>query len=223
MAKSNRERVGEIMDALKSGLGPYILRQYKFVYKSNYLQELELALYSGAFSVSLPDEAAALEKIDTQGWLKLMFNKWNDMFRDKLGHNERSYVSELMTARNKWAHQDPFTNEQAQRVADTAKLLLEAVNATDEASAAASHSNELLRLRYEREARNAAKQPAGVTDAPRTTDATLKPWRQVIEPHPDVRTGRFVQAEFAADLAAVMRGKPLPNMVRRARSSAARI
>ena len=121
-----------------------------------------------------------------------------------------SYVSEMMTARNNWAHQESFTNEQAQRVADTAKLLLQAVNATDEANAAGGHSNELLRIRFEREATNAAKQPPRVADMPRTTDATLKPWRQVIEPHPDVRSGRFVQAEFAADLAAVLRGEAAP-------------
>ena len=42
MAKSNRDRVGEIMDLLKDGLGPYVLRQYKFVYKVNYLKEMEL-------------------------------------------------------------------------------------------------------------------------------------------------------------------------------------
>ena len=210
MAKSNRDRVGEIMDLLKGGLGPYVLRQYKFIYKSKYLKEMELALYTGAFSVSLPDDAAALKKVDTQGWLKLMFSKWNDVFREKLGHNERSYVSELMTARNNWAHQDSFTNEQAQRVADTAKLLLEAVNATDEAAAAGGLSNELLRIRYEREMTQATKQPPKSVDAPRTTDASLKPWRQVIEPHPDVRSGRFAQAEFAADLAAVLRGEAAP-------------
>ena len=57
---------------------------------------------------------------------------------------------------------------------------------------------------------SAAKQPPKVIDVPRTTDAALKPWRQVIEPHPDVRSGRFVQAQFAADLAAVMRKVAAP-------------
>ncbi len=210
MAKSNRERVGEIMDLLKSGLGPYALRQYKFVYKAKYLEELELQLYDGGLNISLPDEAAALKNIDTQGWMKVMFYSWNEVFKDKLGHNERSYVSELMTARNKWAHQNPFTNDEAHRVADTAKLLLEAVNATDEAAASAGISNELLRIRFKRQAVSAAKQPPKAADAPRTTDAALKPWRQIIEPHPDVRSGRFMQAEFAADLAAVMRNVAAP-------------
>ena len=36
---------------------------------------------------------------------------------------------------------------------------------------------------------------------------TLKPWREVITPHPDVAAGRYQQAEFAADLAQVLSGK----------------
>jgi predicted AAA+ superfamily ATPase len=34
-----------------------------------------------------------------------------------------------------------------------------------------------------------------------------KPWREVATPHPDVATGRYRQAEFAADLAQVLSGK----------------
>ncbi len=35
---------------------------------------------------------------------------------------------------------------------------------------------------------------------------TLKPWREIAEPHSDVREGRFQQAEFAADLSRVHAG-----------------
>ncbi len=38
----------------------------------------------------------------------------------------------------------------------------------------------------------------------------LKPWREVVTPHPDVAAGRYQQAEFAADLAQVMRGAAEP-------------
>ena len=211
MAKSNRERVGEMMDLLKSGLGPFVLRQYKSRYRGQYLKEMELKLYNPPFSISLPDEATALERLDAQACLKLMVFNWKEAFRDRLGNAERSYANELMAARNAWAHQKTaFSNEEARRVAETAKLLLQAVNATEEAAVAAGHYNDLLRLQFERDARNATKQPAKATDVPRTTDATLKPWRQVIEPHPDVRSGGFVQAEFAADLAAVVRGEAAP-------------
>jgi predicted AAA+ superfamily ATPase len=40
-----------------------------------------------------------------------------------------------------------------------------------------------------------------------TGDKSIKPWREVIAPHPDVREGAFQQAEFAADLWQVHLGK----------------
>ena len=214
MAKSNRERVGEIMDLLKSGLGPYVLQQYKFVHKGKYLEQLELRLRDGGVNISLPDEAEALGKIDTQGWMKVMFFSWNDVFKDKLGHSERSYVSELMTARNKWAHQNPFTNEEAYRVADTATLLFQAVDAMPAAEAAAEHARELLRIRFDREADRSVKQQEQLStpmDAfVRHTPVGLKPWRQVVQPHPDVRKGQYTLSEFSADLAQVVQGKASP-------------
>ena len=40
---------------------------------------------------------------------RLIWQKWNEIFKEKLGQSERNYVSELMTARNDWAHQNAFT------------------------------------------------------------------------------------------------------------------
>ena len=34
----------------------------------------------------------------------------------------------------------------------------------------------------------------------RKPQGSLKPWREVVTPHPDVASGRYKQAEFAADL-----------------------
>jgi len=39
---------------------------------------------------------------------------------------------------------------------------------------------------------------------------SLKPWREIIIPHPDVLSGTFQQSEFAADLTAVRTGKATP-------------
>ena len=36
--------------------------------------------------------------------------------------------------------------------------------------------------------------------------AGLRPWREVVQPHEDVATGNFTQAEFAADLSKVHGG-----------------
>ncbi len=212
MAKSNRDRVSEIMDALKAGLGPFVLREYKFSYKgSRYLQEIELTLNTNAYSAPhLPDEETALREVDVQGWLNLMVRRWNDVFRSKLGHSERSYASELLTARHDWAHQAAFTNDQAYRVADTAARLLLAVSAPGEAQIVQNIAQELLRLRYEAEQKVSKKTTAPLSEAPATTSPGLRPWRLVVKPHPDVASGRYIQAEFAADLAQVVQGKADP-------------
>ncbi len=39
---------------------------------------------------------------------------------------------------------------------------------------------------------------------------SLKPWREVVKPHRDVSSGRYQRAEFAADLAQVLRGDAQP-------------
>ncbi|MCC6801844.1 MAG: DUF499 domain-containing protein [Anaerolineae bacterium] len=212
MAKSNRDRVGEVLDALKEGLGPFVLREYKQFHKGGrYLQEIELTLNSGAYSAPhLPDEAAALAKVDIQGWLNLMVRQWNDIFREKLGKSERSYVGELQDARNDWAHQKPFTNDEAYRAADTATRLLEAIGAPTHAQITREVAQELLRLRFEAEAKQAKKQTGPLDEAKPLTSPGLKPWRLVVKPHPDVASGRYIQAEFAADLAQVVQGKADP-------------
>ena len=211
MAKSNRDRVGEIMDTLRSGLAPFILREFNATYGGVFLQEIELTLTTNAYSSDhLPDINAAIEKVDIHGWLNLMWRKWNEVFRTKLGHAERNYVSELMTARNAWAHQAAFTNDDAYRVADTATRLLEAIGAPKEAQVTKDIAQELLRLRFQSEAKKSKKKTGSLDEAPTTTTPGLRPWRMVVKPHPDVASGRYIQAEFAADLAQVVQGKADP-------------
>ena len=210
MAKSNRVRVGEIMDVLRDALGPYVLAQFKARYRGKYLQEMEYLLYELNRPQHLPDEAAALEKLDIQSWLNLMNRKWNEVFRDKLSQTERNYISELRDARNKWAHQNAFSNDNAYRAADTAIRLLQAIGADKQAQAANVHAQQLLRQRFDRDAQKSARQSAALDDVLRTTTAGLKPWRLAIQPHEDVTSGRYTQAEFALDLSDVVQGKAAP-------------
>ena len=211
MAKNPREYIGDALDALQDGLGPFVARQFKMRYSArHYLQEMDDTLNAHSPGVALRVEAD-LNRVDALGWLNLIIRRWDEAFAKKLGAAERSYANELRETRHDWAHQKKrFTNEEAKRFCDTAKLLLQAVNATEQAAQVERFHQELSREHYERQAASAAKQPPKVTDAPRTTDAALKPWRQIIEPHPDVREGNFRQAEFAADLAAVMRNAAAP-------------
>ncbi|RMG75788.1 MAG: ATP-binding protein [Chloroflexi bacterium] len=211
MAKSNRERVGDVMDALRAGLGPFILREYKYVYRAaDYLQQIEAALSSKSYTLPpLRTEEDALYEIDVQGWLQLMIYNWREVFSQKLGHVQRSYVSELLNARNDYAHQRPFLTEDAARVADTAERLLADVGATEEANICRNIRDELRRLVFDAQAKKSVKaqksSPKSSTETITTLEG-LKPWRLVVRPHPDVEGNRYIQAEFAADLAAVVRG-----------------
>ncbi len=209
MALSNRERVGRVLDALVEGLAPYVVREYRMVYKNDFAREIDAALTSDRFE--LPREAFAdvetlLTYLDAQNTLNLMFRRWNEVFQEKLGHPGRNYTGEMMTARIDWAHQKAFTNDEAYRVADTAARLLKMVSAAEQAAYVEEIGRELLRLRFESEAKKAKKSTGELVEKKISTPVGLKPWREIVQPHPDVASGRYLQAEFAADLAQVLAG-----------------
>ncbi len=53
----------------------------------------------------------------------MLWDQWNQVFSRTLGFSERSIVSELRETRNKWAHQNAFSSDDAYRALDsTARL-----------------------------------------------------------------------------------------------------
>ena len=58
---------------------------------------------------------------------------------------------------------------------------------------------ELLRVRFDEQSRSERRKQAGTT-VESAAATSLKPWREVVAPHADVASGRYQQAEFAADL-----------------------
>ncbi len=110
----------------------------------------------------------------------------------------RYLVSELRDHRNKWAHQESFSSDDAYRALDSVGRLLAAVSApqSDELDRL---KMELLRVRFDEQARGERRKQAG-TAIESTAAAGLKPWREIVTPHKDVASGRYQQAEFAADL-----------------------
>jgi len=216
MAKSNRDRIGDVLIALRDGLAPFVLREYRMVYKKNYLTVLRNTLERDASH--LPHDAfdspeKVIYNLDAQAWLKAIMFNWRDVFQAKLGHAERSYVSELLDFRNKSSHQgrgQTFSNDDAYRAADTATRLLKAIGAPTEGELTQEIAKELLRLRFDAEQKKSKKGTSDLSTAPTLTTPGLQPWRMVVQPHPDVSSGRYVQAEFAADLAQVVQGKADP-------------
>ena len=194
MAITNHERVGKAMDLLKQGLGPFVEREFKSCYRDQ--ASIQAIRYLGEDRLMA---GKAISSWDAAGLLKLMWEAWNEVFRNTLGPVERSLVSELRDLRNKWAHQHAFSGDAAYRAFDSAGLLLTAISATPQADEIEKAKNELLRLRFDEQVRSEKRRSAGTAIEGAAT-ANLKPWREVVTPHRDVASGRYQQAEFAADL-----------------------
>src|SRR5271157_5085567 len=200
MAINNHERVGKAMNSLKEGLSPFVEREFKNSYKDRALTEA--ARFLGEDRISA---GKAIGEWDVAGLLKLMWEAWNDVFRRTLGPAERSLLSELRDHRNKWAHQQSFSSDDAYRALDSASRLGMAVSAP-QADEIEKMKMELLRLRFDEQARSEKRKSAG-TAIESAAVSGLKPWREVVTPHKDVASGRYQQAEFAADLWQVQLGQ----------------
>lgn len=68
---------------------------------------------------------------------------------------------------------------------------------------------ELLRVRFDDQTRGEKRKSAGAAIETGVI-GSLKPWREVVMPHDDVASGRYQQAEFAADLWQVHLGEGTP-------------
>jgi predicted AAA+ superfamily ATPase len=194
MAMTNHERVGKALEQLKTGLGPFVDREIKSA-----IQTKSLTLQAVRSFAEDPMLAnRPIPEWDASGLLKLMWETWNDVFKRTLGFPERSLVSELRDWRNKWAHQQTFSSDDTDRALDSIERLLLAVSA-GQSDEVRKMKMELRRLVADELARGERRKSAG-TAIESAAAGNLKPWREVITPHKDVASGRYQQAEFAADL-----------------------
>ncbi|MCW8087706.1 DUF499 domain-containing protein [Roseococcus sp. MDT2-1-1] len=143
---------------------------------------------------------------DQQALLKTMMAFWKDAFAMVLGHPERSYVSELLEVRNRLSHNENFTYDDAERALDTMRRLMEAISAGETAEQISKMRDTILRTKFTELQRNEERRKTQRLDISVETVAGLLPWREIVEPHQDVATGEFMQAEFAADLGKVHSG-----------------
>src|SRR5256712_3992979 len=200
MAITNHERVGKVLELLKAGLAPFVEREFKNLYKGQALAEAQKIMTSERLDANRPFAAW-----DAAVLLRLMWEAWNAVFRRTLGQAERTLVSELRDVRNRWAHQEPFSTDDAYRVLDSAGRLLTAVSAP-QADEVEKMKMELLRVRFDEQVRTEKRKSANSAIESQAA-TTLTPWREVVSPHKDVASGRYQQAEFAADLWQVHMGE----------------
>lgn len=196
MAKTNHTRVSEALDLLNEGLRPFVERELRTAHGDNWQDAVKTSIRKDRGAVKTVKKGEI--NWDTHNLLFVMWDQWNIVFRNTLGHAERSLVSELREIRNRWAHQTTFSSDDTYRALDSIGRLLTAVSAPQEKELE-NQKTELLRLRFDEQRRNEMRK-----DTFKPTEGNpkggLKPWRQVVTPHEDVVSGKYQQAEFAADL-----------------------
>ena len=196
----------------------YIGQEMNAVYHDAWWQEVLTALsdqhdlpYSGSY-------AELTDALDIANCLRLFDRRWNDVFRQKLSKDYRTWATELMGVRNKVSHigQQDLEQSFAERALDTMALLCAGIDAEGAEEIRALYR----KARYGSENGSIAAAAAGdalprPTVSVKTSDGVLTrtpgqnlpSWRNVMQPHPDVAEGRYHQAEFAADLAQVARNE----------------
>jgi len=197
MAVTNYERVGKALDLLKIGLVHFVEREMESGYGDAWQEKAQ----EGIRNARDWEVRKGQVQWDVHLLLSVMWGHWNVVFNKTLGHAERSLVSELRDIRNRWAHQQTFSSDDAYRALDSIVRLLTAV-AAEEAQQVEEMKQELLRVRFEEQARQQRRKQA-VLPVEGHPSAGLQSWRDIMTPHPDVASGRYQQAEFAADLAQV--------------------
>jgi len=190
MVMPNNERVGRGLDAVRDGLQPVCEAAWLAKYGEDWMNV-----------VNGRDQYAAgnPEPSDLAFLIKGMQSTWHDVWKFQLGPSERAFTSEIRDARNKWAHQNQFSTDDAYRMLDTAERLLQAISAVEQVKIVQGLKRDLQRQLFDEQARTERRKTAA-KPTEGSPLAGLSPWRDVITPHADVASGRFEQAEFAADL-----------------------
>lgn len=199
MAKSARQTVFKGMELLPEALIPFVEKRLEATLTDSWPAQVVEQL-------RLRADTSGKISWDQLGLLNAMDRYWGDAFRTVLGRAERAIVNELIVVRNKLAHNDMFSYDDAERALDSMRRLTEAISAGEAAKRLGKMRSTILQtISAERRRNQERRKTRGHTISVEASGGLLS-WREVVEPHEDVATGDFQQAEFAADLGKVHAG-----------------
>ncbi len=193
---SNRARVGDAFDLLAQCLKPFVSTQMAKTTPAG-------KDWADVFAASAKPPIADHSADDPVFLLRVMADCWRGTFDRQLPRGTRNLVFTLRDKRNEWAHNRQIRLHDALYTLSGIVTLVEAVDAS-KAEPVRAMLDDLRLTQFERASGNAGGAALNVVDTPR---AGLKPWREVIHPHPDVHSTNFGVAAFAADLELVRRGE----------------
>jgi hypothetical protein len=124
MSGTPYEAVRRALEILASGLRPIVEQELQRAHGERWSTVANARLIPGRRNAPW----------DAQAQLAIMIDNW-PTFRDKLGHTGRALVSELREDRNRWAHQESFSRDDAHRTVDSVGRLLRLAGATNVADA----------------------------------------------------------------------------------------
>jgi predicted AAA+ superfamily ATPase len=198
MAISNRDRVGRALEVFAAGAVPFADQHMAAASADVPMDWLEMLVRR---EEQRTGRRVEMSKTDPSLLLRVLTDNRN-AFKSALSRTEYTYATELRDVRNRWAHNDPFTSDDTYRALDTTERLLTAMGAVPQADEIRKSKLDHQRLVHEKETQKVVRSNA----AQLVEGMGIKPWREVIAPHEDVRENRFHAAEFAADLYNVAHG-----------------
>jgi hypothetical protein len=196
MVMANTERIARSLDLLRDGMRPKCEETWEGFFGDDWLDTVNQRLHNPEQSPTTTDIAFLFKGIK---------GTWQEVFGHIFGPDVRALVFELANVRNSWAHQGAFSTDDTVRALDSMERLLDAMGNLDERQEIRTLRRDLMRQMFDEESR-AERRKTAAKPTEGQPQAGLTPWREIITPHEDVASGRFDQAEFAADLYEVASG-----------------
>lgn len=196
MVMPNPERFRRALDHLRDGLRPPCETTWQAYLGDDWVRVLNDRSRTPDRNASANDVAFLLRGIKAT---------WEELWRHQFSVAVRSLVFEIADVRNRWAHQEALSSDDTARALDSMERLLEAFGDVEQQRKIRELRRDLQRQVLDEEGRSERRRTAARPTEGRP-QAGLTPWRDVVTPHDDVASGRFDQAEFAADLYEVAHG-----------------
>jgi predicted AAA+ superfamily ATPase len=190
-----RQRIDTALAELKNGLNPFVATQMEAVYRGDWVARAKQSVRDGSFTIGRD----RLPIFDVSALCNILLDNWQSVFAGVLGKTEYQLVHRIRTLRNEFAHQREISADSAIGDFEAIIVLLNAVGAGSNAITVQRLKEETGRERYGTDPPIQLVEPETVRVI-QESEKALVPWRDVVTPHADVRTRRFVNAEFAANL-----------------------